>query len=208
MYLDAIDSWGRDADDAFVPMAKDLIRSLQRDGIPVTDAGILTTTPLGLSVPITEFHRLGDPRVVELHLERIASNIERDPPAAVGSAKELVESVCKFVLDDYTIDYQKDESLLDLYKKTAQALKLNREAVPGSAKGSQSAHRVLQNLATAVQSLAELRNELGLGHGKTAASPAFSRHARLAFNSSRAVAEFLLETWHFRRDSEAAASAS
>ncbi len=206
VYLDAIDSWGRDADDSFVPMAKDVIRSLQRDGIPVSDAGVLTATPMGLSVPIAEFHRLGEPRVVELHLERIASNIERDPPAAVGSAKELVESVCKFILDDYGIDYKKDESFLDLYKKTAQALKLNREAVPGSAKGSESAHRVLQNLATVVQSLAELRNELGLGHGKTAASPAFSRHARLAFNASRAVVEFLLETWHVRRDSEAAAS--
>lgn len=209
VYLDGIDSWGRDADDSFVPTAKDLIRSLQRDGVPVSDAGVLTAaTAMGLSVPITEFHRLGDPRVVEQHLERIASNIERDPPAAVGSAKELVESVCKFVLDDYVVAYANDESLLDLYKKTAQALKLNREAVPGSVKGSQSAHRVLQNLATAVQSLAELRNELGLGHGKTAASPAFSRHARLAFNASRAVVEFVLETWHFRRDSEGAASGS
>lgn len=133
-------------------------------------------------------------------------NVERDPPAAVGSAKELVESVCKFILDDYSIAYDSKESLLDLYKKAAKALKLNREAVPDSAKGSESAQRVLQNLATAVQSLAELRNELGLGHGKTKASPAFSRHGRLALNASRTVVEFLLETWHARREIEDAAS--
>lgn len=129
-------------------------------------------------------------------------NVERDPPAAVGSAKELVESVCKFILDDYSVAYDKNDSLLDLYKKVAKALRLNRESVPDSAKGSESAQKVLQNLATAVQSLAELRNELGLGHGRTTASPAFARHARLAFNASRAVVEFLLETWHVRRDGE------
>jgi hypothetical protein len=145
---------------------------------------------------------LGDPHVVQQHLERISVNVERDPAAAVGSAKELVESVCKFILEDYDVDYGKSESLLDLYKKTAKVLSLNREAVPDSAKGSETAQKVLQNLATSVQSLAELRNELGLGHGKTRPSAAFARHARLAFNASRAVVEFLLETWHVRRDAE------
>ena len=130
----------------------------------------------------------------------MATNVDHDPPAAIGSAKELVESVCKFILDDYAITYDSKESLLDLYKKTAKALKLNREAVPDSAKGSESAQKVLQNLATSVQSLAELRNELGLGHGKTKTSPAFSRHGRLAVNASRTVVEFLLETWHARRE--------
>jgi hypothetical protein len=129
-------------------------------------------------------------------------NVERDPAASVGSAKELLESVCKFIMEDYGIEYEKNESLLDLYKKAAKALKLDRQAVPDSAKGSAAAQRVLQNLATAVQSLAELRNELGVGHGKTKPSPAFARHARLAFNASRTVVEFLLETWHVRREQE------
>jgi hypothetical protein len=185
-----------------------MIRSLQRDGVPISDDGDLTTTIVALNVTLSDFHRLSDPRVVQQHLERMAVNVERDPPAAVGSAKELVESVCKFILDDYEVPYEKADSLLDLYKKAAKTLKLNREAVPDSVKGSESAQKVPQNLATAVQSLAELRNELGLGHGKTKPSPAFARHARLAFNASRAVVEFLLETWHARRDHEAGAPAA
>jgi hypothetical protein len=68
-----------------------------------------------------------------------------------------------------------------------------------SAKGSATAQRILQNMATAVQSLAELRNELGLGQGRPAPSPALARHARLAANSARAVVEFVLETWHERK---------
>lgn len=201
VYLDAIKSWGRTPDGDFYPGALDLIKSLRRDGVPVSDDGELTEllpgkSPGALSVSLDQFDRLGDPRVVEQHLQRIAANIGTDPAAAVGSAKELVESVCKFVLDDYGVAYSRKD---DLYKKASKELKLNREAVPGSAKGSEAAQRVLQNLATAVQSLAELRNELGLGHGRTTPSPAFARHARLASNAARAVVEFLLETWHERR---------
>jgi Abortive infection C-terminus len=205
VYADAINFFGRDDSGELVPAARDMIRSLQRDGVPISDDGDLTTTVVALNVPLSDFHRLSDPRVVQQHLERMSVNVERDPPATVASAKELVESVCKFILDDYNVAYEKADSLLDLYKKAAKTLKLNREAVPDSVKGSESAQRVLQNLATAVQSLAELRNELGLGHGKTKPSPAFARHARLAFNASRAVVEFLLETWHTRRDHEAGA---
>ena len=203
VYADAINSWGRDDKGEFFPYVQDLIRSLRRDGVPISDEGELTMSVVALNVPLSDFDRLSEPGVVQQHLERMSVNVEKDPAAAVGSAKELVESVCKFILEDYSIAYDKNDSLLDLYKKTSKALKLNREAVPDSVKGSEAAQRVLQNLATAVQSLAELRNELGLGHGKTKPSPAFARHARLAFNASRSVVEFLLETWHVRREQEA-----
>src|SRR5205085_6297929 len=119
----------------------------------------------------------------------------------IGSAKELVESACKFVLDDYGVSYARNASLPDLYKAVSVELRLSRESVPDSAKGSQAAQRVLQNLMTAVQGLAELRNELGLGHGRTTPTPALARHARLAANSARTVVEFLFDTWHARKPS-------
>jgi abortive infection Abi-like protein len=207
VYADAINQWGRDeATGELVPGAQNMIRSLRQDSVPIDDQGELTTSLVALNLPLSDFHRLGEPQVVHQHLERISANVENDPPAAVGSSKELVESVCKFILQDYGVEFDRKDDLLDLYKKTAKELKLNREAVPGSAKGSESAQRVLQNLATAVQSLAELRNELGLGHGRTTKSPAFARHARLSFNAARAVVEFLLETWHERRESESPAA--
>jgi hypothetical protein len=200
VYVDAINSWGRsNTDGEFYPSALDLVRSLRRDGVPINDRGELTAPAASLTLPLDQFDRLGDPQVVEQHLQRVASNVARDPAAAVGSSKELVESVCKFILDDYSVPYSHKDDLLDLYKKVARELGLNREAVPGSAKGSEAAQRILRNLSTAVQSLAELRNELGLGHGRTKPSAAFERHARLAFNAARTVVEFLLETWHARR---------
>ena len=47
-------------------------------------------------------------------------------------------------------------------------------------------------------------NELGVGHGRSQTSRALTRHARLAFNTGSAVAEFLLDTSHQRRGDEAA----
>ncbi|MFF4349052.1 abortive infection family protein [Streptomyces sp. NPDC001530] len=45
-----------------------------------------------------------------------------------------------------------------------------------------AAQKILRTLSTTVRCLAELRNQLGLGHGRTTSSPALTRHARLALN--------------------------
>lgn len=148
---------------------------------------------------LPEYQRLRDPKVFEEHLARIEAGLTADPAMAIASSKELVESVCKLVLDDYSVSYSGKDDLIELYKKTALVLKLNAESVPQSAKGSQAAQGALRALATAVQRLAELWNEIGLGHGRAAASPALTRHARLAFTLAAGVSEFLLDTWHERR---------
>ena len=61
-------------------------------------------------------------------------------------------------------------------------------------KGSEGAHKTLSGPNMAVYGLAELRNQLGRGHGRAAAGRALDRHARLAFNTAVAVAEFLYDT--------------
>jgi hypothetical protein len=201
VYLSAVDDWGRNFLDGELDQdSKTLIKALRRDGASIDAEGnLLGVGSSPVVLPLDEFERLSQPEVLVKHLERIAENLSKDPAASIGSCKELVESTCKFVLDDYGIAYGRTDSLLDLYKATAKALKINREAVPGNRKGSEAAQRILVNLATAVQSMAELRNELGLGHGKTSNSPALERHARLSFNASRTVVEFVLQTWHQRK---------
>ena len=149
---------------------------------------------------LPEYQRLRDPQVFEEHLRRIDAGLASDPAAAIASSKEMVESVCKVILDDYGMAYSSQDDLLNLYKETAKALKLTAESVPDNAKGSQAAQGALRALVTTVQRLAELRNELGLGHGRNRTSPALNRHARLAFNTASAVGEFLLDTWHARRE--------
>lgn len=69
----------------------------------------------------------------------------------------------------------------------SEELRLSRQAVPASAKGSEAAQRVLQGLVTSVENLEEPRHALGVGHGPAQRLPDLERHARLAVNASRTV---------------------
>lgn len=151
------------------------------------------------ALSVESYPRLTDPQALREHLRRIDRDLRSDPPGAIGSSKELVETVCKTILDDYGVAYSHGADLMQLYKAVQQPLKLNVEAVPESSRGSAAAIQTLRALITTVQSLAELRNELGSGHGRVQPSPALTRHARLAFNAAVTVSEFLLDTWHARR---------
>jgi hypothetical protein len=71
--------------------------------------------------------------------------------------------------------------------------------VPDSVPGSAAEQRTLRTLVTTIQSLAELRNALGTGHGQRSRSPAQPRHGRLAFHAALTVTDFLLATWHERK---------
>jgi hypothetical protein len=200
VYLDAIDSWGgRQDDGSLAKGALDVVRSLQRDGVPVDDAGRLTGPIPAGDLELPDLDNLADPGVLEEHLERMRANIDRDTSAVIASAKELLESVCKVILDDATVTYPASATLPELYKTVAQGLRLTRDSVPANAKGSEAAQRVLQGLVTAVQNLAELRNAIGLGHGRAQRVPALDRHARLAMNASYTVAAFLIATWSDRK---------
>jgi AbiJ N-terminal domain 3/Abortive infection C-terminus len=152
------------------------------------------------SLAVERHTRLDDPDVVREHLRRIERDLTGDPAGAIGSSKELLESVMKQILDDYSVDY-KGADLGAIYKKVQKELRLNAEAVPDNKRGSEAAVQTLRALVSAIQALAELRNAIGSGHGRNRRSPALTRHARLAFNASVTVVEFLLDTWHVRRES-------
>lgn len=154
------------------------------------------TPATALALPTTTL--LEDRTALQDHLNAIHRTISTDPASTIASAKELVETTLKLILDNRQVAYDNGDDLADLYKKVATELALTRESVPDSAKGSAAAKKTLSGLHTAVFGLAELRNTIGRGHGRTTASPALERHARLAFNTAVAICEFLLDTWHDR----------
>lgn len=143
---------------------------------------------------------LTDPDVLQQHLNRIRTTVAGDPAQAIGSCKELTESLLKIILERSGESYGTGDDLLALYKKVAVLLGLDSSSIPDSAKGSEAVKKILRTLSTTVQGLAEMRNALGTGHGRTTRSPASARHARLALNSTVTITEFLLDTWQDRVD--------
>ncbi|OZF33579.1 hypothetical protein CH295_11420 [Rhodococcus sp. 14-2483-1-2] len=141
---------------------------------------------------------LDDRTTLDRHLRRIEASIATDPEAAIGACKELIESVFIQILDDLGGTYKRSDDLPTLYKATSKALGIAGKSVEGDAAASSAVNGLLRGLASSVQSLGELRNKIGTGHGRGSPSTADRRHARLALNSAVAISEFLFDVWDTR----------
>jgi hypothetical protein len=118
-----------------------------------------------------------------------------DAEGAITSARTLLESVCKHILDEEGITYNDKDDLPKLYRLTSE--KLN---IAPSQHTAEVFKQILGSCAAVVEGLGTLCNRLSDAHGKgkIAAKPA-PRHAELAVNLSGALAMFVLSTWEERR---------
>jgi hypothetical protein len=136
-----------------------------------------------------------DPGYIAQQITRMETAVLNDPTLAIGTAKELVESCCKTILEAREIGFGRSADLPELIKATVRVLELAPENIPDSNKAADTIKRLLNNLATITQGIAELRNQYGTGHGKVAGSKGLgSRHAKLAVGAASTLAVFLAET--------------
>jgi hypothetical protein len=143
-----------------------------------------------------------DATYVSQQITRMEAAVVSDPDLAIGTAKELVETCCKTVLHERAVKIPKNADLPQLVKLTAKELQLTPADIPDQAKASDTIKRLLSNLATITQGVAELRNQYGTGHGKHSKSRGLtSRHAKLAVGAASTLAVFLLETHQERNSS-------
>lgn len=138
---------------------------------------------------------LDDPGAIRDHLDRIERNLDDDPRLAVGSAKELVESTAKLVLKRSEVEFGKSDDLPSLVAKAHTALGINAKQVEDSAENAVGIRTLLGAVSRIGIGMAELRNQVGTGHGR-AEVPTWvtPRHARLAVGSAHVWCQFVLET--------------
>ena len=127
--------------------------------------------------------------------QRVLDRREQDPEGAITSARTLLETLFKHILDDSGIPYTDDFDLPKLYRLTAEQLNL-----APSQYTEKVFKQILGGCQAVVEGLGALRNKLGDAHGKgkQTVRPA-PRHAELAVNLSGAVAVFVLRTWEQRK---------
>ncbi|MEX1029977.1 MAG: abortive infection family protein [Paenibacillaceae bacterium] len=121
---------------------------------------------------------------------------ELDPEGAITSARTLLESVCKYILDDYGIEYDDKSELPQLYKGVQKCLKLSPDDHT-----EDIFKQILGGCTSIITGLGAVRNKLSDAHGR---SPKMikpsKRHAQLAVNLAGTMADFLFSTWEFRQD--------
>jgi hypothetical protein len=131
---------------------------------------------------------------VHIVWEKALARRHTDPDGAITSARTLLETVCKRILDEANETYSDKDDLPALYR--AVALKLQ---IAPSQHTKEAFRRILGGAASVVEGLGSLRNKIGDAHGQ-GGKPVrpTARHAQLAVNLAGAMATFLVETWNLR----------
>jgi hypothetical protein len=128
------------------------------------------------------------------------ASVVSDPELAIGTAKEFLETICKTILRECGQTAFGSADLPQLVRQVREKLDLLPDDVPEKAKGAGTIKRILSNLGTVAQGLAELRGLYGSGHGKDARVKGLQpRHARLAVGAACTLASFLFETYRERK---------
>ncbi len=122
-----------------------------------------------------------------------------DSAAALTTARTLLETVCKHVLEDVDVDYSDKDDLPKLYRKVAKALNLAPDQHTEKA-----IKAILGGAMSVVNGIGTLRNKAGDSHGRGGKGPVkpLPRHASLAVNMAGTVAAFIVETHRERTSSD------
>lgn len=186
-------------DNTYLTIKEQLEDWLKRDGYQLQEGRLLRPGHLpSLAGVLTAATRLTVPEILK-QVERIQAAVDEDPALAVGTAKELLETTCKFILTERSVLPGGSPDVPQLVRATAKALKLLPDDIPDAAKGADSIRRVLSSVTQIASGVAELRNLYGTGHGRDGKRRGLlPRHARFVVTSVAAAATFLLETHEAR----------
>jgi abortive infection Abi-like protein len=138
---------------------------------------------------------LPDATAIHDHLRRLGPSVDADPRLAVSVAKDLVESTAKLVLRERAVSYTRSDSLPALVERSQTTLRLSASGVEGSSEEAKALRTLLGSLTRLTQGVTELRNQVGVGHGRESVPEwVRPRHARLAASAAAAWCNLMLET--------------
>ena len=163
------------------------------DNCKLTVARLLSS-PVNLNNLSDKAITLDAPYLAE-QIRRMEQSVDTDPELAIGTAKELIETVCKTILSERGKPVQGTPNIPALTKATLKELNLVPEGIHAEARGSNVIRRILNNLGSIGNDLAELRGLYGTGHGRDGRAGGLStRHAKFAVGAASTLAVFLFET--------------
>lgn len=128
---------------------------------------------------------------IKIEWDKALQRREADPEAAITTARTLLETVCKHLLDKFDVEYSENTDLPKLYKILADQLNLSPDQ-----HSEQIFKQILGGCQSVINGLGSLRNKFSDAHGKKTnqVKPSY-RHASLAVNLSGSMVSFLIETY-------------
>lgn len=172
---------------------------LRKDGYVFKNGRLETAGAVTSAHQLSEAAQHLNAQYIRTQIDRMNGAIDGDPRLAIGTAKELIETVCKTILTERGTTFDPSADIMELWKLARKELALAPDDVPDAAKAADTVRKVLNSLTSVVQSLAELRNPYGTGHGPDGKAKGLrARHARLAVGAAATLATFLFDTYSER----------
>jgi hypothetical protein len=118
-----------------------------------------------------------------------------DPDGAITLSRTLLESTCKYILDDNNVEYGNSPDINQLYRLVNTELNL-----APSQHTEQTFKQILGGCSSIIEGLGALRNKVGDAHGQGKKNfKPLPRHAELAVNLAGTMAVFLFTTWEMKK---------
>lgn len=153
----------------------------------LTDDGELRPAGVG---PLTATQ--GRP-AIEDQLARVRRATD-DPALLVGTAKEMLESTAKYVLEEYSVPYTPKTSFDELWFHARDRLGIHPKDIDVNVPGGEQVREILQSSWTIARMANEVRNVEGTGHGRTLPSAMTSEMALLVVREAASIVQLVLST--------------
>ena len=136
---------------------------------------------------------VGGRPAIDDQLERLRRASD-DPALLLGTAKEMLESTAKYVLEVFNIPYGARMSFDELWHHARDRLNLLPQQVDTSQPGGSQIQAMLAASWIIARTANELRNLEGTGHGRTLPTGVTPEMALLVVREACSVTELLLST--------------
>lgn len=163
---------------------KRLRRALARSGWYLDDDGVLHA---GAGVEVDT----GGREALDEQVRRLRSSTQ-DPGLLIGTAKEMLESVAKFVLEELGIGAPSSDSFDHLWHLARERLGVLPQRVDPDLPGASAIKEIHQSSWSIARNVNELRKLQGTGHGRTLPTGVSEDLALLVVREACSVAEYML----------------
>lgn len=196
----------RNDEDEILKIQEIYNRNLAPDGYEIIQTSEISGKPVfsGREIIIGQGHLISKKTEIikYLNTEYIKNKINlmneavaSDTDLAIGTAKELVETICKSILKRSSVEYDKDWNIARLLKETNNILDFTPKLAQKPEQAEKSLRQILGGISSVVQGISELRNAYGTGHGKEADFIGLeSKYAKLIVGTTAEIAIFYLAT--------------
>ena len=151
----------------------------------LTDEGVLRPVALGAVAGA-----VGRP-AIEDQLERLRRATD-DPALLLGTAKEMLETTAKYVLEAFAVPYSPSISFDELWFHARDRLSLHPRDVDVTVAGGKEVREILEASWSIARMTNELRKSEGTGHGRTLPTGVSPEMALLVVREACSVAQLVL----------------